>query len=207
MFKAVKCRIVSSLIIFLIISCVHHLPAYHYVDRSQYHMSVPIKIIPIYIDKDFGAGDLLEIDNAIHQWNYALNGYIDLEIVTTKFAMETDIIKSVQAGEGWLILKISSDSPLIHEKTNERTLAFCNAVGGYVLFVIRDRIGNEDMLGVMLHEIGHLLGASHTSYGLMYWSYNPDTYQCIDLPAVTGVSLYRGIPEGRMNFCLPGKAD
>lgn len=200
-------NIISGLLIFFIISCVHHLPSYHYVDRYQYHISVPIKIIPIYIDNDFGNGDLLEIDNAIKQWNYALNGYIDLEVVTTKFMMESDIIKSVQRGEGWLILKISSDSPLIHEKSNEQTLAFCNAIGGYALFVIRDRIGNEDMTGVMLHEIGHLLGARHTSYGLMYSIYSPDLYQCIDLPAITGVSLYQGIPEGRMNFCLPGEVN
>jgi hypothetical protein len=186
------------------IGCGSGLTPYHYVNNFH-RVEVPTKVIPIYIDKDFGNGDLIAIDNAIKQWNYALNGYIELEVMTTKFDMSPMTIKRCQEGNCWIILKINSSSYLVHDSGPFRvTLAYCNCVGGYVMYMIRDRMENDDVYPIMLHELGHLLGSEHTSVGLMYPTYSKEAYRCINYNAMLNVAIYNGLSIERLNYCVEG---
>ena len=91
-------------------TCFAHTPLpYHYVNVGAGPI-VPLKVIPIWIDADFGEADQLAIDDAIRQWNYALNGFVRLEVRSTRFNMDLDVVKKVMNGGGWMFLKINSTS-------------------------------------------------------------------------------------------------
>lgn len=194
----------SLLIFIILIGClgyIHHDP-YVYT-LKPYHQST-LKTIPIYIDKDFGDQDLIYLDDAIRQWNYSLNGYIKLEIVSTKFDMEQDIIKKALSGNAWLILKIYSNNEMVYDSPGSLTVAFVNKIGGNVLFLVRDRLSYEEITGVSLHEIGHLLGAKHNS-GLMSAEYNKNGLPCVDQIAMVEVAEYQGLPAKDLNYCQFGE--
>lgn len=184
-------------------SCAHGPMPFHYVHSAP--MSQPaLKVIPIWIDSGFGEADRIEIDDAIRQWNYALNGYVHLEVVSWNFNMEPSIIQKVMHGGGWLILKIDSHSTFVHDAPNHFTLAFADSVGGNRVYFIRDRIQNEWMTGLAMHELGHLLGAQHNGQDLMQANYNWETFRCIDQATVTQVADYLHLPASRLNYCVYG---
>lgn len=165
----------------------------------------PIKIIPIWIDKEFSEGDKLAIDDAINQWNFALNNYIVLRVVNDNFDMEPSVINRVMLkGEGWLILKINSGSEFVHDEGCMLTLAFVNEIGGNRAYFIRDRLGSDQMIGVAMHEIGHLLGAKHDHAHLMRPVFNWATYRCVDEEAIKKVAAYQHLEFKYMNYCEYG---
>lgn len=189
-------------------TCLAHTPMpYHYVNVGA-GPTVPLKVIPIWIDANFGQADQLAIDDAIMQWNYALNGFVRLEVRSTRFDMELNVLETVMKGGGWLILKIDSHSEFVHDDPLHRhfTLGFANAIGGNRVYLIRDRIQNEWVTGLMLHEMGHLLGAIHDGHDLMQPNYKWEDFRCIDSEALTQVANYQHIPAGRLNYCEYGNA-
>lgn len=193
---------IMTIILGIIIGCGNKLSPYHYVS-NYHHVSVPIRVVPIYIDKDFDSNDLESISKAIKQWNYVLNGYIELEVMTTQFNMSPLVIKEAQAGNGWIILKINHDSKLVHDNVPGRvTLAYCDEVGGYLMYIIRDRLEADDIYYITMHELGHLLGADHTVDGLMYFTYDKEKYRCIDYRAVVEVARHNFLVADRMNYCV-----
>ena len=147
--------------------------------------------------------DQLAIDNAINSWNYALNGMIRLQVVSTNFDMGPSEIREVMK-EGLAILKINGNSGMIpqaHEGT--QILAFTNQLGGHLIFVIHDRFEDEQKLEeVMRHEISHALGAKHLTGGLMNPLFDRDHYQCIDQETAEAVAKFQGIEVNRMNWCV-----
>jgi hypothetical protein len=201
--------IISGLLVCLF-SCGHIVKPFHYINQGTY-TTIPIKTINIWIDKDFGGEDQLSIDNAIAQWNYALNGYIHLNVVSTKFDMEPEIIKTVLNGGGWLLLKIQEPNPMIDDGPTDNgnpkyyTLAWANAIGGNRVYFIRNRLKNEWMTGVTLHEIGHLLGAEHDKVYLMQPHFNWEDYRCVDYEALKRVATYQQLPFNRLNYCVYGE--
>ena len=80
-------------------------------------------------------------------------------------------------------------------------MAFTDAVGGYKIYLVRDRDGNDDIKYLMLHEIGHLLGASHTETGLMSPMMDKQQFACIDYSTIVQVSLYQHLPVDDLNYC------
>jgi hypothetical protein len=177
---------------------------FQYVHREPY-AGVPVRVIPIVIDKNFGEYDKVSIDDAINQWNYVLNGYIKLNVVNSNFDMEINEIKQQKMLNGWLVLKIDSNNTIIptSKTPNYRVLGFCNQVAGNHMYLVRDRLKNEDVFGVSLHEIGHLLGSEHNNDKLMYEHYTALGYQCIDYMAIKAVAEYQNLPIERMNYCIP----
>lgn len=163
----------------------------------------PVKTIPIWIDREFGEADKLAIDDAIQAWNYAMNGYIRLKVVDTAFDMEVPkIVQQVREG-GWLFLKIKSDNPLVPVSDKGFwTIGFTEQIGGHHLYLIRDRLGNDDIFGVTLHEIGHLMGSGHVGERLMYPHYSRARFRCIDKATIDVVASYNGLPADRLNFCV-----
>lgn len=123
--------------------------------------------ISIWLDKDFGDGDLIAIDKAITQWNFALNGNIRLEF---------------GGREDWVFLVVRDGSGLSWAGTAE-------------IYFIRERIQNEEMAGIVLHQVGNLLGATMPEWD---WEHP----RCLDYEIMLRVSRARGIPMERLNYCV-----
>ncbi len=202
--------VILALFVCLAIGCLGHLGEFRYTHSSCYS-PVPLKVIQIHVDKHFGAADKLAIDDAIMQWNYALNGYIKLEVVSYDFDMETPTLQKcmVVGSNCWLIMKVDSSNPMVTEidktkKGKTYTLAWANELGGNRMYLIRDRLTNKMVTGVTLHEMGHLLGSEHDDAYLMRPMYEWEKTRCVDYEAVMKVAKFQHLPAQCVSYCVYG---
>lgn len=163
------------------------------------------RVIPIWIDREFTDGERSSIDQAIDRWNYGLNGSMKLVVRSREFSMLTSEILDVLENEGWIILRVSesnSEVKLVDGVPSKLTLAWVDSVGGYKVSVVHERVRSEWLFGVMLHELGHLLGADHNSEHLMGPYFDIREYSCIDYAAMRLVSEYQHINMVDLNYCI-----
>ena len=173
---------------------------FNYTDKAWYVGSA--KNIPIWIDNDFSINDKEVIEGAISFWNKALNGHIKLIVVDDKFNMSINRIKLQEKQSGWLIMKISSDSFLTpYSEINYRALGFTDMIGGSHLYLVRDKMKDEYLFGVVLHEIGHLLGSVHVGEGLMSAHFDFIRFRCIDYDTIKAVAAYNDLDINNLNYC------
>jgi hypothetical protein len=168
----------------------------------------PKRIIPIWIDKNFGEADQISIQSALDQWSYALNGYIVFKVESRQFDMADSVLREVAMGRAWVFLKVDSNNSFIKNQDtiyhNEKhlILACTDQIGGGTLYLVRDRLDNAWVSGVMMHEIGHLLGANHHDKTLMSSAFNVENAHCIDLETLQQVAKYQGLDYRKMNYCV-----
>lgn len=174
----------------------NHLGQYKYTLKKSY-TEKPIREIPIWIDRDFGNSDLIAIDDAINKWNYVLNGHIHLYIIDINFYTDPAKISEQQKLNGWIILKTNHN----HNDV-KKAIGFVDKINGNYIYLVRERLTNEDIFGVMLHEIAHLLGAKHNSQGLMYKEYNRTKYQCVDFDTMEEVADAQNLSIKDLNYCI-----
>lgn len=175
---------------------------YYYIHAPNQTV-IPLRVIPIYIDQEFGEADKIEIDNAIGQWNFAFNGYVKLEAVDWHFQMETNkIIEGLHRG-GWFILKVDSNNEIV-QGHQTRALAFANKISGNYIYIIRDRIQTDDIKYISMHEMGHLLGSDHIGKLLMFPYYNKSRFQCIDWDTLQEVARAQHLEVSNLNYCIYG---
>lgn len=201
-----------GIVFVILVGCLGHLPKeYKYVSVPGYAGS-PLNVYKVWVDKEFGEADRLAIDSAIRQWNYALNGYVVIRVESYSFDMRDEILKRAMSGEGWIVMKIMSSNPLVkgidkEPKPGEKryyTLAWVNKLEGNRMWVIRDRINNDWMEGIFLHEIGHLLGSDHDDVLLMAPHFKWEDYRCVDREALKRVATAKHLPLERLNYCIYG---
>ncbi len=203
--KRVAFALLVSLVMFFALDCGHFLVPYHYINNPETAVA-PTKVINIWIDKEFSSNDKENMQLGINQWNYALNGYIVLKIVSKDFDMEPSVLNDVVLkGEGWLFLKIDHNSNFIRDKNEKIALAFVNDIGGNRIYFVRERFGSDAVQGITMHEIGHLLGATHSNGYLMQPTYSWENYRCVDWNAVKQAADFQRLPQDRMNFCAYDK--
>lgn len=188
----------------------HVISEFHYINSGRYS-PIPLKVISVHLDKNFGESDKIFIDDALKQWNYALNGYVKLEMVDTQFDLEPSVVSKCLLGDCWMIMKVRSDNPMVAvqdapQKGKTWTLAWVNEVGGNRMWLIRDRMSNEIVTGVTLHEMGHLLGAGHDNVYLMKPIFNWEEGRCVDYEALKRVAEYQHLPMASLNYCVYGPA-
>ena len=99
----------------------------------------------------------------------------------------------------WVIMRIDSHSELVGSRS---VGAWADKIGGNKVWVVRDRVSNGMIGGVVMHEIGHLLGAGHLRRGLMMPGYDKDWMQCVDYSTVKAVGKYHGIGINQLNYCV-----
>lgn len=160
----------------------------------------PKRSIPIWVDKNFTPAEKSEITGAVRIWDDALNGHIRLAIVSFDFDMEIPVINEAIRRQGWLILRIPSTDPKIHDSDGNVTLAWVNP-GGW-MYIIYDRLIPGKVRPVTVHEIGHLLGVEHGGNFVMRPQlYNVD-FVCIDNWTAGKVEVYQGLPKGSVTYCV-----
>lgn len=187
--------------------------SFTYVNSAHLRDQSPTRVRRIYIDNSFGEADLVSIDDALHQWEYALNGYLVFR--TEKFDVVGGSLapyEEAHHGNAWLILKIDHNNLMskAHDHPEEGTmgLAFVDRKEGS-LYVVRDRLHNDNVRGIIMHEVGHLLGAEHIdeSDDLMNPMYDDGNSQCIDLHTIQQVAHTLKVPYKNLNYCVYLTAD
>ena len=183
-----------------------HTYSFTYVNSAHQRAMSPVRIQKIYLDSAFGDADAVAIQDALDRWRYALNGYLDFKTIAVDVVHGSlDPLKEANSGKAWIFLKIDSQNPLVvfHDKPEVKSLAFVEKIGGNTLYLVRDRVNNENVRGVIMHEVGHLLGAEHRrDENLMQPLYDDANSQCIDKETLQQVAEYQHIPTENMNYCV-----
>jgi len=181
------------ILLLVLMGCMPRVTEFRY-SGSSAAAPFPLVEYSIYLDKNFGELDKIEIEKGICQWNYALNGYVKMEIVDSNFDMEVEVLRGMGEGD-WLILKVGSDG------VSDGTLGYVDHVGGNIVHIVRDRVENDWVSGIVMHEIGHLLGVRHDQVYLMQEKYKWAEFRCIDYGTMELVSKEIGIGIEQLNYC------
>lgn len=174
--------------------------AYRYTERPS-AAAATSRVVAVYVDTDFGPAERERIGFALQQWNHVLNGFVRLHPVLVDSA-DRDLGRLRRPG--WIVAKVDSRHPLARDRS-AMAVTVGNRSGGFV-YVIADRFPARDLTAVVLHEIGHVLGAGHDPYGhLMAPVYDRSNAHCIDRGAVAMVAQAQRLPLERLNWCIgPG---
>lgn len=157
----------------------------------------PQRVYRLHVEKEFTDVDKASIATAVGHWNFALNGYVRIEIVDLEYKFG-----DVLGADDWTIVKIDHFNEKVKDRKKWRKLAFADRIGGQHLWIVRDRIQDGWMVGIILHEIGHLLGASHEGKDLMQPHFVENGYVCVDEETLKQVAQHQQIPFKKLNFCI-----
>jgi len=174
--------------------------SYYYLTRAKPEL-IPLLVKPVYIDKDYSEEDKAIIKKSLDEFNFVLNGMIVFQVKDDKFDMDLMEINDALNNNGLIILKINSQSYLIHDKSGTLILGWMNKLNGNLMYIVRDRLDNEFFHSVILHELGHALGAEHRPEGLME-AVSAKPYPCIDGETALQISAVQMIPFEEMNYCV-----
>lgn len=180
-------------------------PTHFYYVRVPTSAPITQRHIHVYINKEFTAEDKLHIDDAILRWNYALNNYIVMTVINYSSSFTPIELMEAYSSNGLLIYKVDSNHPNIppQRESRLRTIAWTDRLGGNEIFLIRDRLYLADIYPVMLHELGHFLGANHVNeMGLMNKEYSATNYNCIDKSTVRQVAKFQKVDFSALNYCV-----
>ena len=142
------------------------------------------------IDKSFTSQEQDGIYSAIKEWNHALNHQLTLVVV------------DVPTKESISILPVdTSFSGMPKVKEGHFVLGWVSQPDFKNIYLVTSRIKGNDTYFVLLHEIGHALGAKHTEDGLMAPNYSPVSYQCIDRSTLTQISTIWNLNIKKIKYC------
>ena len=186
-------------VIALCLGCVRA-PDHLYVNGSK--TDRPVREIPVWIDTNFTPQELAGIFWAMELWNTSFNGYVVLQLESTKFDMDPEVLEDALMSDGFLILRVDSTHPVVsHDSDKARTLAWANQIGGNWIYMVHDRLTLKSFRPVMLHELGHLFGAVHGGTYLMNKYYSGVSYDCIDNYTAKQVEAAQHLPELSVSYC------
>ena len=156
----------------------------------------PTKVVRLRIDPKFSAEDQAKILAAVLEWNHVLNGSARFDIVAAPAPAPVD----------WMVA-MSPLGVLPSEYDNPQPLALNVRVGknSGMIIVYANRLKdptphrNQDMRGVMVHELGVALGGGNGST-----LYTARVQDCVSQSMAESVGSVLDIPTARMNWCEAG---
>jgi hypothetical protein len=165
------------------------------------------RVVEVWHTDNFTEVERGSLGEAIGEWNYVLNGQMEIGVVGDFDSEDMGewlkrMKESNKTGDSWLIFKIDSGNEILGE-VREGVLAFVPELGSRFMVILGDRIGTKDLKTIMMHEIGHMLGAMHVNidYTLMVSGYGYKQADCIDLLTVRQVAKYNDMDISGMNYC------
>ena len=173
-------RKVVSCILFLvlILSCTQTV-SWHTNDLIDMRSTAKLNVVCL----DVNEKSKPEIIRAIDVWNDALQNWVKF-LPTEEFSGSACDI---------LITEVeSSNEPL--------ALAWASKVGGDVIYLVRGKY-EFDAFGIVLHEIGHALGAQHVNGTLMNKVYDKKMYECPDAITIAQVAAWNKVSLDILKWC------
>lgn len=156
------------------------------------------EVISLRIAGPFELHDRAKLLRAVNEWNVALNGFMRFDILPDG--------SPPVSGKSWLIVAMRGNGgrsppgvPIVLAHTYD------GGDGSGLMTVYLDRLGQRDLGGVLMHELGHVLGLGHDNGGgLMAGRYHPSSQQCVDKSAARAVAARWRLPVDQLNWCLSG---
>jgi hypothetical protein len=176
-------------------------PSYRYTDHPS-RVSTG-RTVMLYIDGDFGETERQRIASAVRQWNYVLNGFVQFRTSLLPDSASSSTAAQIRRAGGWIVARVDSRHPITHQSEGRHALAVTTGGRGGFVYVISDRLGSRDLTGIVMHELGHVLGAGHDGAGLMAPVYDDASGHCIDHDAVAMVATAQHLPLAQLNWCMP----
>lgn len=161
----------------------------------------------VFISNEFNQKERKAIEEAIETWNYVLNGYHRFVVQKSNIPVNDEQSYMSFISGGFTVQKVwagNEDYITKDDITGERIkiLAWVDKVGGSRVWVVKNRVVTEDVYYIMLHEIGHVLGARHVGrQSLMSPLYERLSYSCVDLESVKQVAARVRAPIEELNHC------
>ena len=161
-------------------------------------------VYPVYIDSRFSDKQKSDIKAGIEAWNYTLNGYRRYEIISDKFdaAADLEVIHSLRNSYmGLVVLYETADDPEIEDGV----LAWVPDFGALDMHVVADRISGRNLIQIVEHELGHILGSPHVNIARssMYPYYPVNNIPCIDYITASLVANGHKLWDiHHMNYCM-----
>lgn len=195
-----KILIAAFLAIFMCFGCCQNVkfPSISNYHRAENRAQRSL-IREVLIDKDFTVEQKSQIEAAIEQWNFTLNGYIVLKVVDDNAKFDENFIP--QHNQLVFIQMVNTDP-------DSGTLAYTNdAPGNLIVGYVNNLKRVDDPIIVYEHEIGHALGANHNEHkGSLLYPYYVDQATCnhsIDQYTLEGVqSVEYFINLKNTNYCI-----
>ena len=181
--------------------------AYRYTDKPAPAAAAGSRTLTLYVDRDFDPAERERIGLALQQWNHVLNGLVRLRPTLLPPDPSSQTLAQIRRSGAWIVAKVDSRHPAGRERT---ALAMTvGGRGGGFVYVIADRFATRDLTAVLLHELGHVLGAGHDPHGhLMAPVYDRSNGHCIDRGAAAMVASAQHLPLSQLNWCVgPGLDD
>jgi len=182
---------------------------YNYTEVSEAGHVSNVRVIDIWTTNNFSDKEELALSGAMEEWNKVLNGQMVLRVGGTVSATDIDeweekLEEVLESRDGWLLIKVSSEHPVVRQSVDDGTLAFVIGLGSPLMFIIEDHMGSKNLRTVLMHEMGHMLGANHVNidYTLMTPRYGPKQPDCIDLLTARQVAWFMDLDIGHMNYCV-----
>jgi hypothetical protein len=122
-------------------------------------------------------------DRALHQWKnvVAVDGGMPWKVTCTVWVHE-----STDTGPG--------------EAANHHSLAWASALGGSEVS-LRKGWYEQDTVGILMHELGHVFGAQHVPGTLMDPQWSSHTFKCPDATTVAQVAAWNQINLESLSHC------
>lgn len=165
-------------------------PSSRTVSRYVEQTPAPVIVRPVYADPTFSAAQRESITEAIAVWNTELAGHLVLVMQPYEHDIE------MHPGNGIVIFNTLETTPFIPRPASGRFLGWSDDIPGHVMWVMTQRVSPENLQPLVMHEMGHLLGAHHFENGGLMSALDPlRPFPCIDKESVEQVAIQYNLPS------------
>lgn len=138
-----------------------------------------------YVCVDVPNAQLPAVKEGVKAWSKSLAQWKVLEVVTDD---------SLGIRCDYLIQETTDTCP-----SNDSAVAWASDIGGHLIFLTKSRY-ERDPTAIVLHEMGHVLGAQHVAGTIMNESYIPNS-TCPDVVTVAQVAAWNHVNLSLLSWC------